>query len=320
MLRPVLRHAAVAAPQLRAATLGPMQARRTFVDESLTYFQKRNLPRNTILKFVPQQEEWVVERMGRFHRILSPGPHFLIPFLDTIRHVQTMKETAVQIDKQAAITSDNVTLYLDGVLFVQVVDPYKASYNVQDALYAVTQLAQTAMRSEIGRLSLQDVLKERQELNKRITSSINEAAAAWGVKCLRHEIKDIKPPNDVLDAMHRQVSAERAKRAEILESEGHLQAAINSAEGERQVIVSRAEGVARSIALISKAVSENKGGKDAMTLQIANQYVDAFRGLAKEGTCVVVPAKLDDIGSMVASGLSVFNRVRTAQSESAKTS
>lgn len=318
MLRPISQ-AVRSHPQylLASTTSRPL---RTFADGSLTYFQKRNLPRNTILKFVPQQEEWVVERMGKFHRILSPGPHILFPFIDTIRHVQTMKETAVQIDKQAAITSDNVTLYLDGVLFVQVVDPYKASYNVQDALYAVTQLAQTAMRSEIGKLSLQDVLKERQELNKHITFSINEAASAWGVKCLRHEIKDIKPPNDVLDAMHRQVSAERAKRAEILESEGHLQAAINKAEGERQVIVSRSKGVAESIALISKAVTEHEGGRDAMNLQLANQYVDAFKRLAKQGTCVVVPAKLDDMGSMVASGLTMFNQVSKAQSSADKQS
>lgn len=288
-------------------------AARSFTNESLTYFQKRNLPRNTIIKFVPQQEEWVIERMGRFSKILKPGPHILMPIIDSIRHVQTMKETAIQIDRQAAITADNVTLYLDGVLFVQVIDAYKASYGVQDALYAITQLAQTTMRSEIGKLTLQDVLRERQELNKRITQSINEAASAWGMRCLRHEIKDIKPPNDVLDAMHRQVSAERAKRAEILESEGHLQAAINTAEGERQMSVSRAEGLAKSISLISKAINDSPGGVEAMNLQVANRYVDAFKQLAREGTCVVIPAKLDDISGLVASGLSVFKQLDAKQ-------
>lgn len=276
----------------------------------MTYFQKRALPANTVVKFVPQQQAWVVERMGKFHRVLEPGVNFLIPFIDRIQYVQSLKESAVQIDNQAAITSDNVTLHLDGVLYVKVFDPYRASYGVDEAQYAITQLAQTAMRSEIGKLTLQDVLRERQTLNELITATINEAADAWGIKCLRYEIKDIQPPKDVLEAMHRQVSSERAKRAEILESEGHRQAAVNRAEGEKQMNVLNAEGVARSIELIAKAIRENELGKDAVSLQLAQQYIDAFGKLAKEGTSVVVPAKLDDIGGMVAGGVSIFDAIR----------
>jgi len=286
---------------------------RLFSNQTMTYFQKRALPTNTVVKFVPQQQAWVVERMGKFHRILSPGLNVLMPFIDRIQYVQSLKESAVQIDNQAAITSDNVTLHLDGVLYVRVFDAYRASYGVEEAQYAITQLAQTAMRSEIGKLTLQDVLRERQTLNELITAAINEAADAWGVKCLRYEIKDIQPPQDVLEAMHRQVSSERAKRAEILESEGHRQAAVNRAEGEKQMNVLHAEGVARSIELISAAIRDNELGKDAVNLQLAKNYIDAFEKLAKEGTSVVVPAKLDDVGGMVAGGLSIFDTIRGAK-------
>lgn len=301
-----------------AFTLSHPVVCRGFANDAMTYFQKRTLPANLLIRFVPQQEAWVVERMGKFSRVLSPGAALLFPFLDKIRYVQSLKEQAVQIEQQSAITMDNVTLHLDGVLYVKVTDPYRASYGVEDANYAVSQLAQTAMRSEIGRLSLQQVLRERQELNERITATINEAAQAWGVICLRYEIKDIRPPRDVLDAMHRQVSAERAKRAEILESEGHLQATINRAEGEKQTTVLQAQGVAQSIAYIAKAISENEQGKDAVTLQVANSYIHAFEKLAKEGTSVVVPAKLDDMGGMVASGLSIFDSIKSAHNQKQK--
>lgn len=286
---------------------------RSFNNQAMTYFQKKSLPTNTVINFVPQQQAWIVERMGKFSRVLSPGPNFLIPFFEKIQYVQSLKEAAVQIDRQAAITSDNVTLHLDGVLYIKVFDAIKASYGVEDAQYAVTQLAQTAMRSEIGKLSLQQVLRERQTLNELITAAINEAADAWGMKCLRHEIKDIQPPKDVLDAMHRQVSSERAKRAEILESEGHKQAAINQAEGGKQMNILQAEGVAKSIELISNAMRDQEFGKDAVTLQLAKNYIEAFEKLAQKGTSVIIPAKLDDIGGMVAGGLSIFDNVKHAQ-------
>lgn len=286
---------------------------RAFSNQSMTYFQKKTLPANTILRFVPQQQAWVVERMGKFHRILNPGPNIMMPFIDKVQYVQSLKEMAVQIDAQSAITSDNVTLHLDSVLYVKVDDPYKASYGIEDGQFAITQLAQTGMRSEIGRLTLQDVLKERQALNESITRSINEAAKSWGMTCLRHEIKDIQPPKDVLDAMHKQVSSERTRRAEILESEGHRQAAINRAEGEKQTNVLHAEGVAQAVELISNAMSASENGKDAVQLQVARDYIEAFEKVAKESTTVVIPAQLNDIGSMVGGGLSILDSIKKSQ-------
>jgi regulator of protease activity HflC (stomatin/prohibitin superfamily) len=274
--------------------------------------------------------------MGKFHRILEPGLAILIPFIDRIKYVKSLKEAAVEIPSQSAITADNVTLEMDGVLYIRVFDAYKASYGVEDAEYAISQLAQTTMRSEIGQLTLDHVLRERQALNANITTAINEAAQEWGIKCLRYEIRDIHPPANVLEAMHRQVSAERSKRAEILESEGHRQAAINKAEGQKQSVilaseavkaenVNRAHGEAEAILLkarataegirnIATAIQETPGGPDAVALQVAEKYVDAFGKLAKESNTVVVPATLGDMGSFIASGLSIFNQVRTGAS------
>ncbi|KAL2044561.1 hypothetical protein ABVK25_012389 [Lepraria finkii] len=186
---------------------------------SPSYFPRsQSLPANTIIRFVPQQTAWIVERMGKFNRILSPGLAILIPVIDRIAYVQSLKESAIEIPSQGAITADNVTLELDAVLYTRVTDAYKASYGVEDAEYAISQLAQTTMRSEIGQLTLDHVLKERANLNSNITQAINEAAQSWGVVCLRYEIRDIHAPDGVVAAMHRQVTAERSKRAEILES------------------------------------------------------------------------------------------------------
>ncbi|KAG0010771.1 Stomatin-like protein 2, mitochondrial, partial [Podila clonocystis] len=180
---------------------------------------RRSLPINTIIKFVPQQESWIVERMGRFHRALEPGLQILMPFLDRVRYVKSLKEVAIEIPSQSAITQDNVTLDLDGVLYFRVVDPYKASYGVEDAEFSVAQLAQTTMRAEIGQMTLDRTLAERAHLNANIVEAINSAAADWGIKCLRYEIRDIHPPAKVVESMHQQVSAERTKRAQILDSE-----------------------------------------------------------------------------------------------------
>jgi hypothetical protein len=177
--------------------------------EPTSYFQRSSLPANTIVKFVPQQTAWIVERMGKFSRILQPGLAVLVPLIDRIAYVKSLKEAAIEIPSQSAITADNVTLELDGVLYTRVFDPYKASYGVEDAEYAISQLAQTTMRSEIGQLSLDHVLKERAALNTNITQAINEAAQDWGVTCLRYEIRDIHAPAGVVEAMHRQVTAEQ---------------------------------------------------------------------------------------------------------------
>lgn len=297
----------------------------------LSFFQQDRLPANTVVRFVPQQTAWVVERMGKFHRILDPGLAILLPFIDKIQYVQSLKEAAIEIPSQSAITSDNVTLEMDGVLYIKVVDAYKASYGVEDAEYAISQLAQTTMRSEIGQLTLDHVLRERQSLNHNITTALNEAAHDWGITCLRYEIKDIHPPQNVLEAMHRQVSAERSKRAEILDSEGHRQSAINIAEGEKEskilaseavkaqsineangeaeAIVAKAKATAEGIERIAKAINETPGGKDAVSLQVAEHYVEAFGKLAKETNTVIVPAGLNDLGSFISSGMGIYNQV-----------
>ncbi|KAG7130236.1 hypothetical protein HYQ45_010851 [Verticillium longisporum] len=301
-----------------------------------SYFQKPSLPANTIIRFVPQQTAWIVERMGKFNRILDPGLAVLVPFIDRIAYVKSLKENAIEIPSQSAITADNVTLDLDGVLYTRVFDAYKASYGVEDAEYAISQLAQTTMRSEIGQLSLDHVLKERAALNTNITAAINEAAQAWGVTCLRYEIRDIHAPDGVVEAMHRQVTAERSKRAEILDSEGQRQSAINIAEGKKQSVIlasealkaeqiNRASGEAEAIFMkakataagieaVAKSIAEGEeAAQGAVSLSVAEKYVDAFGKLAKESTAVVVPGNVGDIGSMIATGLSVYGKISQTQ-------
>ncbi|KAJ5946635.1 Stomatin-like protein 2 [Penicillium verhagenii] len=305
-----------------------------------TYFTSRTtLPANTVVRFVPQQTAWIVERMGKFHRILEPGLAILFPFLDRISYVKSLKESALEIPSQNAITADNVTLELDGVLYTRVFDAYKASYGVEDAEYAISQLAQTTMRSEIGQLTLDHVLKERATLNTNITQAINEAAQDWGVVCLRYEIRDIHAPDGVVAAMHRQVTAERSKRAEILESEGQRQSAINIAEGRKQSVILaseamraeqvnmaageaeaiqlKADATARGIEAVAKAMQDGKEhAQGAVSLRIAEKYVEAFSNLAKEGTSVVVPGNVGDLGGMIANAMAVYGKVSQSQARS----
>lgn len=304
-----------------------------------TYFShKPKLPANTIIRFVPQQTAWIVERMGKFHRILEPGLAILVPFIDRIAYVKSLKEVAIEIPSQNAITADNVTLELDGVLYTRVFDAYKASYGVEDAEYAISQLAQTTMRSEIGQLTLDHVLKERATLNTNITQAINEAAQDWGVVCLRYEIRDIHAPEGVVEAMHRQVTAERSKRAEILESEGQRQSAINIAEGRKQSVILaseamraeqinraageaeairlRAEATAKGIEAVAKAIRDGQeNAQNAVSLSVAEKYVEAFSNLAREGTAVVVPGNVGDLSGMIASALSVYGKVNESQAK-----
>ena len=322
-----------------------------------SYIPRPTLPANTIIRFVPQQTAWIVERMGKFNRILEPGLAILVPFLDRISYVKSLKENAIEIPSQSAITADNVTLELDGVLYTRVLDAYKArcfqslismksinanstfdlSYGVEDAEYAISQLAQTTMRSEIGRLTLDHVLRERSALNTNITEAINEAARDWGVVCLRYEIRDVKAPDPVVDAMHRQVTAERSKRAEILDSEGQRQSAINIAEGRKQsvilasealkseqinlatgeaeAILVRARATAKGIDAVAQSLREGKeDAESAVSLSVAEKYVEAFGKLAKEGTAVVVPGNVGDIGGMIASALTVYKKIGEGQS------
>ncbi|KAJ2751430.1 Stomatin [Coemansia aciculifera] len=292
-------------------------------------------PRNTVIKFVPQQEAWVVERMGRFSRILEPGLAILVPVLDRISYTQSLKEVAVEIPTQSAITQDNVTLELDGVLYYKVVDPYKASYGVANAEFSVTQLAQTTMRAEIGQMTLDTTLAERNLLNHNIVNAINAASESWGIACLRYEIRDIHPPAKVVEAMHSQVSAERSKRAQILESEGSRQSAINVAEGAKQAQIlaseadkmqqiNRAMGEAEAIRQtaqaeavaierIALAIRGTDGGEMAASLHVAQQYVEAFGNIAKQANTIVVPASANDVAGMVTQAMSVFSTVTANQ-------
>lgn len=305
------------------------------------FFQKESLPANTIVKFVPQQQAWIVERMGKFNKILPPGLAILVPFLDRITYVQSLKESAIEVPSQNAITLDNVLLELDGILYIKVIDPFKASYGVEDFKFAISQLAQTTMRSEIGSMTLDMVLKERQELNNNINKVINDAARDnWGVECLRYEIRDIHPPQNVLDAMHRQVSAERSKRAEILESEGQRQSKINISEGEKQAVIlaseaqleqqiNQAKGEARLIELklaataegirrVADAIQNSPGGENAVQMQVAQQYIKEFGNLAKESNTVVIPQNLGDLGGLVALGMLIYKQTQANDAKKTK--
>ncbi|XP_039615074.1 stomatin-like protein 2, mitochondrial isoform X1 [Polypterus senegalus] len=287
-----------------------------------------NLPMNTVILFVPQQEAWVVERMGRFHRILDPGLNILVPVLDRVRYVQSLKEIVIDVPEQSAVTLDNVTLQIDGVLFLRILDPFKASYGVEDPEYAVTQLAQTTMRSELGKLTLDKVFMERESLNANIVDALNQASSEWGIRCLRYEIKDIHVPPKVKESMQMQVEAERRKRATVLESEGTRQAAINVAEGNKQAqilasegqkeeqinkaageanaVLAKAEAQAKAIEILSDALTKQNGNA-AASLSIAEQYVKAFSNLAKQSNTILLPTNTGDISSMVIQAMGIYS-------------
>ncbi|CRL02493.1 CLUMA_CG015213, isoform A [Clunio marinus] len=310
-------------------------ARRIAINLQQSQRNKTTTPINLGIMFVPQQEAWVVERMGRFSRILNPGLNFLIPILDEVKYVQSLKEIAIDVPKQSAITSDNVTLSIDGVLYLRILNAYDASYGVEDPEFAITQLAQTTMRSELGKMSLDKIFREREALNISIVESINKAAEAWGIVCLRYEIRDIKLPSRIHEAMQMQVEAERRKRAVVLESEGIREADINVAEGkrqsrilaseaEKQEEINKAEGKAQALVAMAQAraqglkvVSEqlNKAaGNQAASLLIAENYVQAFGNIAKHGNTLILPANAADVSSVVAQAMSTYKTISADQS------
>jgi regulator of protease activity HflC (stomatin/prohibitin superfamily) len=270
---------------------------------------------------VPQQNAYVVERLGKFSRKLNAGFHILVPFLEKVSYKHTLKEQAIDIAEQICITNDNVQVGVDGVLYLQVLDPARASYGIGDYMFAISQLAQTTLRSEIGKIDLDRTFEERGTINSNVVNELDKASDPWGVKVLRYEIKNINPPQDVLTAMEKQMRAEREKRAVILTSEGERDAKINEAEGEKQRVIKQseanktqqineAEGEAQAILAVATATAEGlkkvansviaQGGADAMQLRIAEQYIGEFGNLAKKGNTYVVPANLTDLTSMIA--------------------
>jgi regulator of protease activity HflC (stomatin/prohibitin superfamily) len=282
---------------------------------------------------VPQQSAYVVERLGRYHATLGAGFHILLPFVDTIRYRHSLKEMAVDIPAQVCITRDNVQVGVDGVLYLKVLNPERASYGISDFMFAISQLAQTTLRSEVGKIDLDKTFEERTNINTAVVSELDKASEAWGVKVLRYEIKNITPPHDVLAAMEKQMRAEREKRAVILTSEGTRDAAINTAEGVKQEVIkasearkqqqiNEAEGQAAAIMAVATATAEGirrvaeaiklPGGYEAVQLRVAEQYIGQFGELAKESNTLVLPANVADVGSMIALAMQA---IRTGQPE-----
>ena len=276
---------------------------------------------------VPQQNAYVVERLGRFAGVLDAGFHILVPFVDVIRYRHVLKEQAMDIPEQVCITRDNVQVAVDGILYLKVMDPERASYGISNYNFAITQLAQTTLRSEIGKIELDRTFEERTHINTQVVTEVDKASESWGVKVLRYEIKNITPPADIIAAMEKQMRAEREKRAVILQSEGERDAAINSAEGQKQQVIkaseakkqqqiNEAEGQASAILAVARATAEGiravaqsiqaDGGYEAVQLRVAEQYVQQFGNIAKSGNTLVVPAALSDVASMIALAMSAI--------------
>ena len=286
------------------------------------------------INVIPQQTAWVIERLGKFHEVLNPGLNFIIPFIDKVAYKHSLKEIPLDTPSQVCITRDNTQLSVDGILYFQVTDPKLASYGTSNYIIAVTQLAQTTLRSVIGKMVLDETFEERDLINNQVVSAIDEAALNWGVKVLRYEIKDLTPPAVILQAMQRQITAEREKRAVISESEGKKQEQINLATGAREAAIAKSEGekqseinvaegkaqatiaianaTAQAISLIAKA-SEEQGGNTAINLKVAEQYIDAFSNLAKTNNTLIVPSNLSDVSGMVGSVMKIVQSTKTAK-------
>jgi len=287
------------------------------------------------VRIVPQQSAWVVERLGRFHGVLEPGLNLIIPFLDRVGYVHSLKEVPLDVPEQVCITKDNTQLGVDGILYYQVTDPRLASYGSSNYIAAISQLAQTTLRSEIGKMELDKTFESRDEINRQIVASLDEAGRNWGIKVLRYEIKSLTPPEAILRSMQQQITAEREKRALIAKSEGERQQEINVADGEKQAAVLRSEGdkqaainkaqgeatairviaeaTAAGVRSVAEAMSE-KGGMDAANLKVAQQYIDAFGLLANKSNTMIVPANAGDIAGFVATAMAVLDKARQAQS------
>ncbi len=275
---------------------------------------------------VPQQHAWVVERLGRYHATLEPGLRPVIPFIDRVAYKHMLKEVPLDVPSQVCITKDNTQLQVDGVLYFQVTDAKLASYGSSDYLSAITQLAQTTLRSAIGKMELDKTFEERDDINRTVVAALDEAAASWGVKVLRYEIKDLVPPKEILLAMQAQITAERGKRALIAASEGRKQEQINIAtgereafiqrsEGEKQAVINAANGEAEAIKAVATATAtaiqqvalaiQSPGGMEAVNLKVAERYIEAFGNIAKQGNTLILPGNLADMGGLVAAAMSI---------------
>jgi len=284
----------------------------------------------TSIKFVPQNRAFVIERFGKYQSTKEAGLNFIVPFIDRISADRSLKEKAVDVPEQSAITKDNISLSVDGVLYFRVLDPYKATYGIDDYEFAVTQLAQTTMRSELGKMELDKTFEERDVLNINIVAAINDAAGPWGIQVLRYEIKDIVPPQSVMEAMEAQMKAERVKRAQILESEGDRQAAINRAEGQKASVVLaaeadkeeqvlRAEGEAKAIVAVATAQAEalrqvgeaaaTPEGQKAIQLDLATKAIEAKHAIAKESSVVLLPDSSTEAAGVVAQAMTIINQL-----------
>ena len=278
------------------------------------------------VRVVPQQHAWVIERLGRYHATLAPGLNLVIPFVDRLAYKHILKEVPLDVPSQVCITKDNTQLAVDGVLYFQVTDPRLASYGSSDYIAAITQLAQTTLRSLIGRMELDKTFEEREHINKGVVEVLNEASLNWGVKVLRYEIKDLTPPKEILHSMQAQITAEREKRAVIATSEGKMQeqiniatgereAAIRESEGEKMAAINRAQGEAEAVKLVAEATAkalymvaqatQAPGGMQAVNLKVAEKYVDAFGNIAKTGNTLIVPSNMADISTLIAGAMSV---------------
>ncbi|MCI6906522.1 MAG: SPFH/Band 7/PHB domain protein [Succinatimonas sp.] len=286
------------------------------------------------ISVIPQQTAWVIERLGKFHKVLSPGLNFIIPFIDKVAYKHSLKEIPLDTPSQVCITRDNTQLSVDGILYFQVTDPKLASYGTSNYIVAITQLAQTTLRSVIGKMVLDETFEERDLINNQVVSAIDEAALNWGVKVLRYEIKDLTPPAVILQAMQRQITAEREKRAVIFESEGRKQEQINLATGAREAAIAKSEGekqseinvaegkaqatiaianaTAQAIATIARA-SQEQGGNTAINLKVAEQYIEAFSNLAKTNNTLIVPSNLSDISGMVGSVMKIVEGAKASK-------
>jgi regulator of protease activity HflC (stomatin/prohibitin superfamily) len=283
------------------------------------------------VRVVPQKSAFIVERLGKYQQTLEAGFHILIPFVDKVSYVHTLKENAIDVESQTCITKDNVAIEVDGILYLQVVDPKKASYGIDNYKFASTQIAQTTMRSVIGKLELDKTFEERDTINSVIVAAVDNASDPWGVKVTRYEIKNIVPPQSIKEAMEKQMRAEREKRAKIAESEGDKQAQMNRADGSRQELIANSEGekqkrineaegraaeiekvaeaTAAGLRKIAEAIQE-KGGMEAVNLRIAEQYLTEFGKLAKENNTMILPADLTDVSKVIATAASVIKKIQ----------